>query len=118
VNTFWCAKACLFDSHLELNAAIGPRKCAALPAFHALTGCDTVSCLHGKGKNSAWSTWNSYPELTGALLNLTCVTDELDNIMNLSRTDMIIYVLERFIILMFDRTSECTDLDSARKQLS
>jgi len=37
--------------------------------------------------------------------------------MNLSRTDMVIYVLERFIILMFDRTSECTDLDSARKQL-
>jgi len=53
-----------------------------------------------------------------ALLNLTCVTDELDNIMNLSRTDMVIYVLERFIILMFDRTSEHTDLDSARNSFS
>jgi len=31
--------------------------------------------------------------------------------------DTVIYVPERFIIIMFDRTSESTDLDSARKQL-
>ena len=27
----------------EVAAALGPRKSAALPMFHALTGCDTVS---------------------------------------------------------------------------
>ena len=25
-----------------------------LPFFHALTGCDTVSAFHGKGKRTAW----------------------------------------------------------------
>ena len=25
----------------------------ALPAFHAFTGCDTVSCFHGRGKKKA-----------------------------------------------------------------
>jgi len=38
---------------LLLSAAIGPRKCAVLPTFHALTSCDTVSCLHGKGKSQS-----------------------------------------------------------------
>jgi hypothetical protein len=27
--------------------------CLALPVFHAITGCDTVSCFHGKGKKTA-----------------------------------------------------------------
>ena len=30
---------------------LGPSKSLALPAFHALTGCDTVSSFFGKGKN-------------------------------------------------------------------
>jgi hypothetical protein len=93
----------------ELSTSLGPRKCAALPAFHALTGCDTVSCLHGKGKKTAWSTWDSYTQLTDVLINLANITHELDK--------PTMSVLERFVILLYDRTSECTDLDSARKQL-
>ena len=32
---------------------LGPRNCSQLLGFHALSGCDTVSYLFGKGKKSA-----------------------------------------------------------------
>ena len=41
-------------------------KAKALPMFHSLTGCDTVSSLVGNGKKMAWTTWNVLPELTDA----------------------------------------------------
>ena len=37
----------------EIACALGPAKCSALPVFHCLTGCDTVSSFSGKGKKSA-----------------------------------------------------------------
>ena len=33
----------------EIACALGPAKCAALPVFHCLPGCDTVSSFSGKG---------------------------------------------------------------------
>lgn len=95
----------------ELSAAIGPRRCAALPAFHALTGCDTVSSLYGKGKKSAWAAWDSCPQLTEALLNLQNVSASTDI------DDSIMSVLERYIVILYDRTSDCDSLNAARKQL-
>ena len=40
----------------EISAAHGPEKARALPVFHALTGCDTVSSFAGQGKKTAWAT--------------------------------------------------------------
>ena len=37
--------------------SLGQSKAMALPAFHALTGCDTTSTFFGKGKKTAWSVW-------------------------------------------------------------
>ena len=51
-------------------AAIGLDKCLALPMFHAFTGCDTDSCFSGRGKRTAWDTWNMYPETTGQIASL------------------------------------------------
>ena len=48
----------------EVAVAVGPRKSATLPLFHALTGCDTVSSFAGIGKKTAWVAWNVYPEVT------------------------------------------------------
>jgi len=36
----------------DLVTVLAAEKCRALPVFHALTGCDTVSCFLGKGKKS------------------------------------------------------------------
>ena len=38
----------------SLSAQLGPSRCMALPLFHAVTGCDTVSQFLGCGKKSAW----------------------------------------------------------------
>ena len=58
---------------------LDPSKSLALPAFHALTGCDTVSAFFGKGKKSAFSVWQTYPELTLPLQLLAgpCPTVEM-----------------------------------------
>ena len=50
----------LIPAH-KICAAIGLDKCLALPMFHAFNGCDTVSCFSGRGKRTAWDTWNMYP---------------------------------------------------------
>lgn len=45
-------------------------KAKALPMFHALTRCDTVSSIYGWGKKSAWATWMACPAATVAFLTL------------------------------------------------
>ena len=37
----------------QIAACLGPEKSSALPMFHALTGCDTVSSFVGHGKKTA-----------------------------------------------------------------
>ena len=37
----------------QIAACLGPEKSLALPMFHALTGCDTVSAFVGHGKKTA-----------------------------------------------------------------
>ena len=54
----------------DIRAALGPDKSAALPFFHALTGCDTVSCFAGHGKKTAWQTWNAFPDTTPTFIKL------------------------------------------------
>ena len=39
----------------EINKMIGQQKAKALPLFHAITGCDTVSFFGGKSKKTAWN---------------------------------------------------------------
>ena len=47
--------------------------------------------------------------VTEAFSNLCEVTDDID--------EATISVLEQFVIIMYDRTSDCTYLNTARKQL-
>jgi len=37
-----------------VSEKLGQKLCTSLPAFHALTGCDTTSSLTGVGKKKAW----------------------------------------------------------------
>ena len=53
--------------------------------------------------------WKSLPELTYALLMPASGTKEIpDDAMN---------IIERFVILLFDRTSTCSKVDHARRKL-
>ena len=41
----------------------GRSVCAAIPAFHALTGCDSTSGLFQIGKKKGWKVFVKYPSL-------------------------------------------------------
>ena len=106
-SELWPAFGTVKNFRYHIAASLGPEMSCTLPMFHALTGCDTVTSFAGHGKKTAWSTWKSLPELTDALLMLADGPREIPyNGMN---------IIERFAILLFDRTSNCTKVDRARR---
>ena len=58
---------------------LGPVRSRALLSFHALTGCDTTSAFHEKGKKTAWNVWQSFPDVTDAFLHLSTFPKEVDD---------------------------------------
>ena len=93
----------------EIFAGLDPRICTTLPVFHAPTGCDTVSVFGGRGKRTAWNTWKVFPDVTAAFEHLLLTEDNL--------SESVISVLERFVILLYDRTSDLALVNDARKWL-
>ena len=89
---FGTGKNFCYLSAYQIAVSRGPEKSLALPMFHALTSCDTVSGFVGHGKKTSWSTWNAFPELTDALLELAHVPTEV--------TEQSMKVIERFIVLL------------------
>ena len=83
-------------------------KAKALPMFHALTGCDTVSSFVGHSKKTAWSTCNALPDLTDVLLTLSRAPSFIE--------EDVIHIIERFVILMYDRTGTCHDINKTRRK--
>lgn len=81
----------------EYANALGPSKCVALPIFHALTGCDTVSSFLGRGKKTAWKVWEAFDQITPTFKSFS----KLPNEINRKCQDDV----ERFVILLYDRTS-------------
>ncbi len=77
----------------RMSSLLGPEKSMALPMFRVLTGCDTVSAFVGHGKKTAWNTWKSLPELTGALLTLAHAPT--------GTTEESMKAMERYVILFY-----------------
>ena len=95
----------------EIAVQLGPYKYRALLFFHAFTGCDqVVSSFCNHGKKTACETWSTYNEVTNEFNLLSdkpsedCVKESVENI-------------ERFVVLLYDRSSECLSVDAARKDL-
>ena len=65
----------------------------SLPMFHAFTGCDETSFFTGKGKKTAWSTWEVFDDVTEAFTRLM-------NVPTLNILDYVMPTLERFIVLL------------------
>ena len=101
--------------HIHINTmyeALGIQKSIALPVFHSFTGCDTTSVFFGKGKKSAWEAWKSFPEVTRAFLYManhphTPLTIECEHFR----------LLERFCVVIYDKTSNLESVNEARKDL-
>ena len=90
----------------ELLNAMGPTRARRIMYFHAFSGCDVVSAFRGKGKKSAWQTWDVFDEVTATFSNLSQFPTEV--------TDTDLKTLERFVFLMYDRSSAATGVDQAR----
>ena len=97
---------------LDINAIASKltrEKCVALPFFHAFTGCDTTSYFCGRGKKTAFQAWNNYPEVTPVFISLSNPQNAL--------TDEQLHALERFVILMYSRTSTHSRVNAACQAL-
>ena len=93
----------------EINSSLGSEKALGLPFFHAFTGCDVVSAFRGKGKKTAWQTWNVCPEVTSVFCKLSKYPPEL------SQLDQ--EILEMFVIVMYDKSSPTSNINDARLDL-
>ena len=93
----------------EIASRLGPEKATSLPVFHAFTGCDTVSFFSGKGKKTAWNTWMVYEEATSAFLELSYSPEDVSK--------ECLRKLQRFVVLLYDRTRTEMQVNEARKQL-
>jgi hypothetical protein len=93
----------------QIFQALGSVKAKSLPMFHAFTGCDTVSAFAGKGKKTAWAVWRVYPEVTNSFNELSRSNDTI-SVENAAS-------VERFSILLYDRTTQLSDINDVRKDL-
>jgi len=90
----------------ELCLAIGLAKTRQILFFHAFTGCDVVSAFHGKGKKSAWLTWDAYAEVSDVFAKLSQYPLTVD--------DEDLQILEKFVAIMYDRSSTAEVVEDAR----
>ena len=94
----------------DIHKEIGTEKSDGLLFFHAFTGCDVVAAFRGKGKKTAWQTWDVCPDVTDVFSKLSKyppVTSEHDQT-----------VLEMFVIMIYDRSSPTASIDDARLNFS
>ncbi|KAG7165024.1 hypothetical protein Hamer_G004773 [Homarus americanus] len=68
-----------------------------------------MSSFARHSKKIAWTIWNVLPELTDVLLKLSSAPHDI--------IEDTMHTIERFFILLYDRTSICKDIDKARKKL-
>ena len=106
---FGIGKNCRFISAHEIATKLGTSKSKALLMFHAITGCDMVSFFSGRGKKTAWNTWDAFPQVTDAFAILSKTPFEIST--------AIMDVVQRFVVIWYDRTSELSKVNESRQQL-
>ena len=97
------------DAH-EISNNLGSGMSKALPVFHAFTRWDTVSCFARRGKKTAFTVWKNFPAVTDTFLHLAATPTS-------PISEACMELLERFVILMFAKTSNKTSVNETRKQL-
>ena len=93
----------------DLVSTLGPQKSKGMLFFHAFTGCDVVSGFNGKGKKTAWQTWNVFNEVSATFAKLSHNPSEIEE------SDL--QTLEKYVVLMYDRSSITSSVDEARLDL-
>ncbi len=93
----------------QIASTLGFNMSVALPFFHALTGCDTVSAFAGRGKPTAFEVWRTYPEVTEVFQALSDVPDQI--------SDEQFEAIEQFVVLMYSRTCPFKKVNQARQTI-
>ena len=93
----------------HISQMLGPKKCQALPLFHAFTGCDVVSAMFGIGKKTAWNAWEAFPEVTDILVAIT------QDPISLTLESGHMKCLERWTVLMYSKNCSADSVNEARK---
>ena len=88
----------------DIVSTIWPEKSSGLPFFHAFSGRD-VSAFRGKAKKSAWQTWNVCDDISGTFPKLSQWPTTID--------DNDLQMLEKFVVIMYDRSSSTTSVSHA-----
>ena len=93
----------------ELVSGIGPETTSGKLFFRAFTGCDVISSFNGKGKKTAWQTWNVCNEASVIFTKLSQCSSKIEE------SDL--QILEKFVVLMYDRSSSAASVNEARLAL-
>ena len=101
---FGCGSNLRYIPAHTIARQLGNARSSALPVFHSITGCDTVSSLYGKGKKTAWTVLQQKPDVTWALKALSDAPTEV--------TADVICTIEEFVVAMYDLDG--SDVDAAR----
>ena len=68
-----------------------------------------MSAFRGKGKKSAWQTWDVCPEASDVFTKLSCYPTDVEE------DDTV--MLEKFVVTMYDRSSSTVAVEDARLEL-
>ena len=79
--------------------------------LHAFAGCDQTSAFLNIGKKSAWDTFILYSEVVSVFAEISQTPPTLALIEEHKQ------VIERFVCLMYDWTTDCECNDDARREL-
>ena len=89
---------------------LDPVKRVGLRFFFAFTGCDQVSFFSRVSKATAWKIWKVFPDANEAFARLSNRPTESD-------IAELMPLLELFVVLLYNRTSNCSDVNSCRREL-
>ena len=92
-----------------IATSLDREKADLLRKFQALETVETVSAFSRRGMRTAWNVWNMFPELTPVLKALLISREDTD--------DTCFDVIERFLILSYDRTSTLRKGNEVRQEL-
>ena len=79
--------------------------------MYAFIGCDTVSLFAGRGKLRAWETWKVFNEVTPIFKYLS------SNYENHCLTEEQTQVLERYVCLLYCKTTVLSNVNECRRML-
>ena len=77
--------------------------------MHALSGLTLSFFKNGIGKKTAWDIWRSLPNLKTLFCRLSQTSEKI--------TEADMEELERFVVLLYSRTSQIITVNDARKVL-